>query len=130
MPLSDYYQIIKSIHIGSIALSGSYFVLRGLWMLAGSPLVNRLLVRVLAPVIDTVLLISAILLVIATRQYPFEQHWLTMKLTALLVYIILGMYALRWGKTRKVQVACFMLASLVFVYIVMVALTRNPLVLI
>ena len=96
-------------------------------MLRGSELINRVWVRASAPVIDTVLLVSAILLVIVTEQYPFVQHWLTVKLAALLVYIILGMYALRWGKTRKIQISCLALALLVFAYIVMVALTRNPL---
>jgi uncharacterized membrane protein SirB2 len=45
---------------------------------------------------------------------------------ALLLYIGLGMIALRHGRTRGVRITAWLTAQAVFFYIVAVALTRNP----
>ena len=78
-------------------------------------------------VIDTVLLASAIALVVMSRQYPLVNGWLTAKIVGLIFYIGLGMVALRHRKTRHTRIAAWVAAQAVFVYIVAVALTRNPL---
>lgn len=78
-------------------------------------------------VIDTVLLASAVAMVMMIRQYPFVASWLTAKLIALLAYIGLGMMALRHGATRRTRIAAWLAAQAVFAYIVFVALTRSPL---
>ena len=83
-------------------------------------------VKILAPVIDSVLLISAILLAIKTQQYPFSDHWLTAKILALVIYIALGMVALNYGRTKNVRVAAWLAALLCFAYIASVAISRNP----
>jgi uncharacterized membrane protein SirB2 len=44
----------------------------------------------------------------------------------LLIYIGLGMVALRFGKTKRVKALAFLSAIAVFVYIVLVAITKNP----
>jgi uncharacterized membrane protein SirB2 len=77
-------------------------------------------------VVDTVLLVSAILLALRSAQYPLVHAWLSAKLLALLAYIALGSIALKYGKTRRVRVLNFCLALAVFVYIVLVAVTRSP----
>ena len=77
-------------------------------------------------VIDTVLLVSAIALAAMTAQYPFVQPWLTAKILALLVYIVLGTVAIRRGRTRRVRIVAWILALVVFGYIVVVAHTRDP----
>ena len=53
--------------------------------------------------------------------------WLPAKLVALLVYIVLGAAALRYGRTRGVRIAAMVGAVLTFAYIVSVALTKSPL---
>jgi uncharacterized membrane protein SirB2 len=77
-------------------------------------------------VIDTVLLSSAIMLAILIQQNPLVDSWLTAKVVGLLIYIGLGMVALRFGKTHIVKVSAWIMAQLVFFYIVLVALTKNP----
>jgi len=42
------------------------------------------------------------------------------------LYIGLGMMALRFGKTRRARVSAWIAAQLVFLYIVLVAVTKNP----
>ncbi|HNH69403.1 MAG TPA: SirB2 family protein, partial [Nitrosomonas sp.] len=43
-----------------------------------------------------------------------------------LTYILLGMVALRFGKTRRTKITAWIMALMVFGYIVLVALTKNP----
>lgn len=119
------YAAIKHLHIIFAVLSGSFFLLRGLWMLVDSPLLQRRWVRVAPHLVDTLLLASALGLVFWSGQYPFVQDWLTAKVLALLVYIVLGTVALKRGRTKGVRAFAWLAALAVFAYIVAVALTRQ-----
>lgn len=120
------YLLVKQLHMTCAALSGSLFLLRGLWMLMDSPRLRQRWVRVLPHAIDTVLLASAVTLAVWSAQYPVAQGWLTAKVAALLLYIVLGSVALRRGRSRTTRAAAFVAALATFAYIVGVALTRNP----
>ena len=88
---------------------------------------RRRWVRVVPHVVDTVLLASAVALAWMSHQYPLVQPWLTAKVAGLLVYIGLGMVALRFGRSRRVRLGAWLAAIAVFAYIVAVAVTRHPL---
>lgn len=90
------------------------------------PYTQRRWVKILPHVIDTVLLASAIVLVTMIQQYSGMNTWLSAKIGGILLYIILGMMALRFGKTRKIKTIAWITAQIVFFYIVLVALTKNP----
>ena len=94
------FAVIKIIHIISIVLSYILFSLRGIWMMKGSPLLKQRWVKILPHVIDTILLASAITLVTMIQQFPGFNIWLSAKTGGLLLYIFLGMIALRFGKTQ------------------------------
>jgi uncharacterized membrane protein SirB2 len=119
------YLALKHIHITFALLSGGFFLLRGLWMLLESPLLQRRWVKVVPHVVDTLLLASALGLVFWSGQYPFAQGWLTAKVLALLAYIVLGTIALKRGRTRGVRSFALLAALATFAYIVAVALTRR-----
>ncbi|MCP4041990.1 MAG: SirB2 family protein [Gammaproteobacteria bacterium] len=102
------------------------FALRGYWMLTGSPLLDRGLTKTVPHVVDTVLLVSGITMLVMASLSPLSQSWLTVKLIALLLYIVLGSLALKRGKTRNAKAGALVLAMLTFFYIASVALTRNP----
>ena len=119
------YIAIKHLHITMAVLSGGFFLLRGIWMLADSPLLQRRWVRVAPHVVDTLLLASALVLVFWSGQYPFVQAWLTAKVLALIAYIVLGAIALKRGKTKGVRTFALFAALATFAYIVAVALTRQ-----
>jgi uncharacterized membrane protein SirB2 len=118
--------ILKAVHVGCAMLSISGFVLRGVWMLQDSLLLKARTTRILPHVVDTVLLISAIALALRNAQYPIVHAWLSAKVLALLAYIILGSIALKYGTSRRVRVLSYVLALAVFLYIVVVAVTRSP----
>jgi uncharacterized membrane protein SirB2 len=119
--------IIKLIHVITALISITGFTVRGIWMLRDSPRLQQKWVKVLPHVNDTLLLVSAIVLAIQLQQIPFVDGWLTAKVLGLLAYIGLGMVALRFGKTKRVKALAFFSAIIVFVYIVLVAVTKNPL---
>lgn len=118
--------MIKLIHMTTAFISISLFLTRGFWVFRNSPMMSKKWVKILPHINDTVLLITATILAISTQQYPFVHSWLSAKIIALFVYIILGMFALKRAKEMKHKVLFFILALLTFSYIVSVALTRSP----
>jgi len=119
------YLALKQIHVACVALSFAGFFVRGVWMIRESPLLRQRWVRVAPHVVDTVLLASAIALAVLLGQYPFVHGWLTAKVAGLALYIALGMVALRFGATRRVRIGAWLLAQVIFAYVVAVAITRN-----
>ncbi|MDR3387297.1 MAG: SirB2 family protein [Rudaea sp.] len=122
----EFYAQIKFVHVAAVVASGSLFMLRGLLMLAGSRFANHAALRYLSYTIDTTLLTAALMLVMILHQYPFMQTWLTVKVLLLVVYIVLGVFALRRGRTRAVRAACFGMALAVFAFIIGVAIAHDP----
>lgn len=118
---------LKYVHIACAALSITGYLVRGVWMMRESPWLGKKWVRIVPHVIDTTLLVSAILLAMKIRQYPFVQDWLTAKVLALLAYIVIGAIGLQYGSTRKIRVSAWLGAIAIFLYIVLVAVTRQVL---
>ena len=121
------YLAVKHLHITCAAVSGSFFILRGIWKMQGSSRLQQRWVRILPHLVDTLLLASALLMVFWSGQYPFQQGWLTAKVLALLAYIVLGTVALKRGKTPLIRGLAFVAAIAVFGYILAVALMRQVL---
>lgn len=120
------YLAIKHIHLSCVALSISFFVTRGIWMLRESPKLQQRWVKIAPHIIDTLLLSSAMTMAWMSNQWPFVQPWLTAKVFGLIAYILLGTIALKRGKTRQIRLAAWLMALVVAAYIVTVAITRNP----
>ena len=121
------FDVLKGVHIACAFLSISGFTLRGYWMMSNSPRRRQRLTRVLPHLLDTLLLGSAIGMLLIWQANPFALSWLSAKIVALLCYIGLGMVAFRFGKTQRVRVTAFGLALLTAAYIVAVAYMKSPL---
>ncbi|HLQ85714.1 MAG TPA: SirB2 family protein [Salinisphaeraceae bacterium] len=121
-----WYPLLKTVHVSAVVISLSLFILRGGGMLADGRWRQWLVVRILPHVVDTILLASAIALAVLLRQYPFVHPWLTAKVLALVLYIVLGTIALKRGRTKTIRFFALLAAVLVFAYIVSVAVQHNP----
>lgn len=121
------YQTIKHIHHLTVALTAMGFVARGVGMLVGAQWVKGKPARVLPHIVDTVLLLSGITLAVMLRLDPLAAPWLAAKLIGLLVYIGLGVVALRAGRSLRIRAAAWVAALLVLGWMVSVAITKNPL---
>ncbi len=121
------YIALKFTHIACVVLSITGFIVRGLWMLRDSPWLRKRWVKVVPHVNDTLLLVAGIVLAVRIQQYPFVHGWLTAKALALIAYIVVGAVGLKYGKTRNIRIAAWLSAIIIFLYIVLVALTRQVL---
>jgi len=138
------YSLLKQLHLATLAITLALFVLRGAWMMTRSPMLQVRWIRIVPHVNDTLLLASGIGLAVLIQQYPLVHGWLTAKFFALILYIVLGTfalkdsdplsakahvesYALKRGKTQGQRIAAWVAALLVFGYMVSVALTHDPL---
>jgi uncharacterized membrane protein SirB2 len=59
-------------------------------------------------------------------QLPMVAPWLTGKLFVLLAYILFGSLALKHGHRRRLRIASGIAAIGCYLYIVSIALTRDP----
>ena len=123
----ELYPTIKLLHIAAVALSGGLFFIRGLGRAADATWAMAPTLRYLSYAIDTVLLGAAIALSVILQQYPFVQGWLTAKVVLLVVYIALGTFALKRGRTRSIRVVCWLAALGVFALILSIARHRDAL---
>lgn len=121
------YFALKHLHMLCAAISIVGFVIRGALRIAGSGVLQKKWLRIAPHIVDTLLLLSAIGLTLTIHQYPLTSDWLTAKLIGLIVYIGLGLVALRFAKTKPAQVLAYGFAIATFVYIGMVAFAKSPL---
>jgi uncharacterized membrane protein SirB2 len=108
-------------------LTFSLFLIRGIWMIRGSSLYKGPWTRIIPPAVDTTLLLTGIIMMFQIQQYPIQDAWLTAKISAVILYIVVGTIGLNRGKTRPIRIAAWSSSLIVFAYIVSVALTKNPL---
>jgi uncharacterized membrane protein SirB2 len=118
---------LKLIHVTCAFASIAGFALRGYWMAVDNPLLKHRVTKVLPHIIDTLLLGAALALLIVLHLSPLTQPWLGTKIIALLLYIGLGMVALRFGRSKRIRVSAWLLALLMAGFMVSVAYSKSPL---
>jgi uncharacterized membrane protein SirB2 len=123
----EFYPQIKLVHVVAVLSSGTLFALRALAVQLGQRWAMAAPVRYVSYSVDTVLLTAALMLMTVLHQFPFVNSWLTVKVTLVAVYIVLGTLALKRARTRRARLACTVAALLVFGLIVSIARTHNPL---
>jgi uncharacterized membrane protein SirB2 len=122
-----FYLPIKTVHIVSVLASGGLFALRGLLLLNGRAWAMSAPLRYLSYGIDTMLLTAALMLATMLPSGVFANGWLTMKLVLLVVYIVLGSFALKRGRSMKTRWLCYIAALCVYAFMLSVARTHQPL---
>src|SRR5690606_23552271 len=118
---------IKHAHIGLALLSGALFALRGALLLGGLRWPNAAPVRYASYAIDTALLTAALMLLTILPGALYANGWLALKLVLVVAYVVLGVFALRRGRTRGMRAACYVLALLVFAQVYGIARAHHPL---
>ena len=123
----EFYPQIKAVHIATVVASGLLFALRGLLVHAGqSRIAMAAPVRYLSYAIDTTLLIAALVLVAILPGAMFANGWLAAKIALLVVYIALGVFALRRGRSPRVRIACWLAALAAFGFMYTIARAHHP----
>ncbi len=120
------YILIKSLHMITAIATISGFVLRGYWMMIHSDKLTLKVTRIAPHVIDTLFLLSGIVLVSILQLNVLAEPWLLAKFAGLIGYIVMGAFAIKRGPTLQIRVIAFVGALSLFAYIVGVALTKSP----
>ena len=122
------YLPLKQAHVLLVAVSGALFAARGVSVLAGQTWAMARSVRIASVAIDTQLLAAGVSLWVLLGLQPLRDPWLGAKIGLLLVYIVLGSFALKRGRTPRGRLLAFVAALACFGWMVSIALTHHPLV--
>ncbi|GAB2623683.1 SirB2 family protein [Novilysobacter erysipheiresistens] len=123
----EFYPQIKMIHIALALLSGGLFAVRGAGVLAGMRWPHWLPVRWTSYAIDTSLLTAALMLLTVLPGAVFANGWLTAKLVLLVVYVVLGVFAIKRARTRTAKAICYIAALATFGMVYTIARAHHPL---
>ena len=123
----EFYPQIRNFHIFVALLSGSLFALRGFSALQGARWPMTLPVKWFSYAVDTALLTAALMLLTLLPWAMFGNGWLLLKVTLLVAYVVLGVFALRRGRTRRTRAISYVAALLVFGAIYGIARAHHPL---
>lgn len=124
--------LIKQVHVLTVVATLVLFTLRFVWKWQASEMLNRRWVKIVPHVNDTLLLLSGVVLMIMTASYPFtaQGSWMTEKLLATVVYIILGVYVLsKRQRAQSVRCIAFIAGVACFYLILYLTNTKLPLLL-
>lgn len=119
------YLLIKHLHVTAAILSILFFVVRAYWSVTENGVLQKKFVKITPHVIDTVLLVCAILLSMMLGPAA-AQPWVLTKIVLLIVYIGVGTIAIKRGRTPRSRAIAAVIAVAVFFYIVGVALKHHP----
>lgn len=125
--MTEFYPNIKLVHVAAVIASGTLFLLRGVVQQTGGKWAMSAPLRYLSYSIDTVLLAAAIMLLTILPAALYVNGWLTLKIGLLVVYVLLGSFALKRGRSSRVRLHCFVAALFVYACMFMIARTHDPL---
>src|SRR5690606_12932686 len=123
----EFYPQIKLVHVSPVMLSGSFFALRGLSLLAGLQWRRRAVPRYLDYKIDTALLTAALMLLTILPRELYANGWLLVKLGFVASYVVLGILAFRPRRGPGARGGLLAAAALCFLQAYCIARAHHPL---
>lgn len=127
MTLAELYPIARWAHISLVLASGALFAARGLGVLRGAQWGMAPAVRRLSYILDTALLSAAMALLYILDLNPFAVGWLGTKIGLLLLYIVLGSFALKRARSPQARRWFFAASLACFGFMLTVARAHHPL---
>ncbi|OON41298.1 siroheme synthase [Izhakiella australiensis] len=124
----SWYPLIKNLHILTVIISLSLFVLRFFWLLRSPARLQQRWVKIAPHLNDTLLLLSGITLATLMQLGVLltQDSWLTEKLIGVIIYIALGSIALgRRPRSQKIRLTAFIIALAVVALVIRLAITKS-----
>lgn len=122
----EFYPQIKAAHVHLVLLSVTLFALRGGFAVAGARWPRHVVLRYLSYGIDTFLLTTAVMLLTILPAAVFANGWLALKLALLVLYVVLGVRAMREGRSRRSRLLLYLAALAVFAWMFGIARAHSP----
>ena len=120
------YVLLKQVHVSFALVSIIGFMLRWNWSIRGSRIAQLRSTKTVPHIIDTLFLATGVALTFTINQFPLSTHWLTAKVTGLLIYIVLGLFAMSGKVSRPWRVTAFLAAISTYAWILSVARFKSP----
>jgi len=121
-----FYTALLHAHRTLVGMSVALFVARAIGVAGQTTWPMTPVVRWSSVLIDSLLMAAGIALWALMQHNPVHEPWLALKLFLLLVYIALGTYGLKRGRTRAIRMGFSVLALLVITQMFGIARTRDP----
>ena len=121
------YVLAHQSHIGLVGLSVGLFMLRGVGTLMGGTWPMRPFFKRASMLIDTALLAAGASLWALLQLNPLHHTWLGVKLLLLVVYIVLGSFALKRGRNVRKKAFFFLAALACVAFMASIAMHHSPL---
>jgi uncharacterized membrane protein SirB2 len=118
---------IRASHLALVALSGSLFTLRAAARLAGASWPLHRGWRIASVLIDTLLFGAGLALWMLLSLNPLRDHWLGAKLLLLVLYVVLGTWALKRARSTPARALSLGAALMVLATMASIGWTRHPL---
>ncbi|MGY0638299.1 MAG: SirB2 family protein [Paraglaciecola chathamensis] len=120
------YTAVKHIHLTCIALSVLLFIMRFIWTMTQSSMLQKKWVKITPHIVDTLLILSAATLCVLISQYPFVTPWVTEKLVGLFMYVFMVALALKMARTNFMRIIGFIGALSWIAFTALVAISKQP----
>ncbi|MFC3149167.1 SirB2 family protein [Piscinibacterium candidicorallinum] len=117
---------LLAVHRACVALSLTLFTARGLGVAVNQSWPMHSALCHLSAVTDTLLLLAGASLWWLIGYSLAHNTWLSAKLTLLPIYIVLGSFALKRGRTHAQRMTCLVGALAVVFYVLGIAIYRQP----
>ncbi|AHF02038.1 invasion protein [Thiomicrospira aerophila AL3] len=118
------YAGLLLLHKIAVLTSISVFFIRGLGVIYNREWVTRKPVKIVPHVIDTVLILSAVGIVLVT-PFAFSDPWILMKTFGVLVYVALSVVVFKVAKSRAQRALFWVLNLAVLFFLVAVAVEKQ-----
>ncbi len=121
------YAAFKHLHVLFVLISISLFLFRFVLLLLDSPLLKKKWLKIVPHINDTLLLLSAVGIMVTLSMYPIQVPWLTDKVIGVIAYIGFGVLAMK-GKTAGARWLGFVGACGWIVFLLYVAVSKQALI--
>jgi uncharacterized membrane protein SirB2 len=125
--IASVYPLARHAHLGLVGVSVGLFMVRGLGILLGGAWPMRPFFKRASMVIDTALLAAGATLWALLQLNPLHNTWLGVKLILLVVYIVLGTFALKRGANVRKKAMFFLAALACVAFMASIAIRHHPL---
>lgn len=120
------YLVAKHLHLLAIGLSAVLFLFRFVFSQLKHPLASHKAIAIITHITYTLLVVTAAWLCLQLSMYPFTTPWLTAKLIGLAAFILFGLVAFKWARTRPFQWLGFLGALAALAITAKVAYLKQP----
>lgn len=118
------YAGLLLLHKFAVLTSIAIFFARGLGVIYNREWVQRKPVKIIPHVVDTLLITSAIGIVLIT-PFAFSDPWVLVKLIGVIVYIVLSVVVFKIAKARTQRAVFWILNLAVLFFLVVVAVEKQ-----